>query len=65
MRVSFPRVHAATVGVGPTNIAVGFFFASRAFTSLTLFPILTVRCASVAAVLSFHRIAAKDLCFLV
>lgn len=32
--------------------------------SLTFLPIVTIRGASVAAVLSFHRIATEDFCFI-
>ena len=40
-----------------TKHSCWFLFCKPDIASLTLFPIVTIRCASVAAVLSFHRIA--------
>jgi len=48
---------AATVGAPDT--VVGLVFA-RWTLHLTLFPIVAIRCASVAAVLPFHRPRAQN-----
>ena len=53
-------IDAATVGAPDT--VVGLVFA-RWTLHLALFPIVAIRCASVAAVLSFHRIATQNLSF--
>ena len=54
-------IDAATVGA--PNTAVGLFFAGGTL-HLTLFPIVAIRCASVAAVLPFHRPRAQNFRFI-
>jgi hypothetical protein len=54
-------IDAATVGAPDT--VVGLVFA-RWTLHLTLFPIVAIRCASVAAVLPFHRPRAQNFRFI-
>ena len=54
-------IDAATVGAPDT--ADGLFFA-RWTLHLTLFPIVAIRRAGVAAIFSFHRPAAQNLGFI-
>ena len=54
-------IDAATVGAPDT--AVGLFFARRTL-HLTLFPIVAIGCASVAAIFSFHGPATQNYGFI-